>query len=827
MQRIARALQPGTESPGTLPVVSRLTATQASAPGTMADDRAHTPGQPGVLQVIAHSPRTAAQSARDAGIRSSARMVAQRRQMQGIFGDMMHRFPEPETTGTTATAQLQKEPPERLPDDWVEDPESWLDPRLGVVVQVTGRDEVGGGRRFVVLEGKPYIYYEQEMLYRTPEQAQAWEQYKREEPPPKSGKLTDVAQDDRHLISALRLHRLRAVELSTTPTPAHAKTATGPSARPPAKPPQPRTQPRVTTLGDLHKRDDGHDPDSSRIASVSGGGSRRTVGGGTSSGSQTVTLQQPAPTGPTGKTPDTEAATPQAQPPRRLVLRLRGSAPQPQLLEMAPNAVLIHAFLDELVHGNMWGGDAAASQLADAFGVQFMIHHRDEDGGNEYTVTVGSGGPLMHLLHQNNHYNVLDYSSGEERLIAIIGDGSCLFRACFRAVMGREPTPEEISAMREIAASGMSEEEITLQIIALREEAREGGLFGVGPRLRQLLRGTEPAPTTSTPPSPDVPTPDPETRREQQTRALRQRGLLPSEPVSRPTPVMDAYVGARDEYRANLQKLWVAKVREDAEKNKPRPSIATPAMDAHIGARDEYRANMQNLLEAEGLKNAEQTRRQREEERRRSIERPRVAAEPEAIEPAPAFTLEGATLAVNANPPASAKEVDALVYGANQFDALAQHGYMASVEHNKLLKQALDGWAMRQGEALARRREQFDPQNSDTWAMNSGGVQYANKTTEGAVTAAKEGAGVLASLGKGQLQDRHDKPVIGKVYHQHLAGGSWGIAFMYVLNEDYTVTAWVIDLAYGRDGNKYKWQTGGTSYVPTRASLPKSHSPKE
>jgi hypothetical protein len=68
-----------------------------------------------------------------------------------------------------------------------------------------------------------------------------------------------------------------------------------------------------------------------------------------------------------------------------------------------PSQFPVHAFVQEMVHGAMWGNDAAANALANAWGVQITIHHVGDDGN--YSVVVGDGGLRFPIQHSGNHYD--------------------------------------------------------------------------------------------------------------------------------------------------------------------------------------------------------------------------------------------------------------------------------------------------------------------------------------------------------------------------------------------------------------------------------------
>ncbi|WP_437998032.1 hypothetical protein WMF26_46920 [Sorangium sp. So ce185] len=117
-------------------------------------------------------------------------------------------------------------------------------------------------------------------------------------------------------------------------------------------------------------------------------------------------------------------------------------------------------------------------------------------------------------------------------------------------------------------------------------------------------------------------------------------------------------------------------------------------------------------------------------------------------------------------------------------------------------------------DAITRRRDRFDRNNSGTWETNP--VQYLNGITEADVLVSPEGARILRELALGQLRDRHGPATEGQMSHQHLSGGSRGIGFIYVQQPDGTVTPYVVDLGNKLSDNKYRWDHGGIGYVPPR-----------
>jgi len=73
---------------------------------------------------------------------------------------------------------------------------------------------------------------------------------------------------------------------------------------------------------------------------------------------------------------------------------------------------------------------------------------------------------------------------------------------------------------------------------------------------------------------------------------------------------------------------------------------------------------------------------------------------------------------------------------------------------------------------------------------------------------------------KNQLVSNQIRPnergecVLNERYHIHGVTGSQGVAFAYLLDEDYRVYACVYDVANKRRGNKYEWARGkNTGYT--------------
>ena len=86
-----------------------------------------------------------------------------------------------------------------------------------------------------------------------------------------------------------------------------------------------------------------------------------------------------------------------------------------------------------------------------------------------------------------------------------------------------------------------------------------------------------------------------------------------------------------------------------------------------------------------------------------------------------------------------------------------------------------------------------------------------------------DGQGILTRLGVGGLNGNGPT---GRIFartdtrmHDHLIGGSGGIAFIYKSDRSGNVTPTVYDVASSRDGNKYKWKRGTKSSGGSDASI--------
>jgi hypothetical protein len=109
-----------------------------------------------------------------------------------------------------------------------------------------------------------------------------------------------------------------------------------------------------------------------------------------------------------------------------------------------------------------------------------------------------------------------------------------------------------------------------------------------------------------------------------------------------------------------------------------------------------------------------------------------------------------------------------------------------------------------------------------TWVMNA--VDYKNGTASARIETT-----IINNLAAGQLRSNTTAGgsvlKVGFEGHTHINGGSGGMAFVYKLESDWTVTPTVVDVAYARgngsDKNKYAWETGPsgqTYYFPPNAS---------
>jgi hypothetical protein len=249
--------------------------------------------------------------------------------------------------------------------------------------------------------------------------------------------------------------------------------------------------------------------------------------------------QQGLASGQTMNMSDSTATITETKPaPNQTELTQPSAEPQPNAITNAPSPTLIAAYKQSIANGTSWGSDVEAGLFAEQWGVTFEILHFDEAGQFSYSITVGSGGPLFYLIHANNHYDVVILKGGRLRWISIPGNGSCLFAACFYAVMGRLPSAGELAWMRSFASLNLTDQQVTNILITLQQAHQSGEqLFGLGPELISLFE--EQAQNLS-PATPNVVTPDPATRRQQQLAALEKRSLSASTPgpVPQPQPVV-------------------------------------------------------------------------------------------------------------------------------------------------------------------------------------------------------------------------------------------------------------------------------------------------
>ena len=115
-------------------------------------------------------------------------------------------------------------------------------------------------------------------------------------------------------------------------------------------------------------------------------------------------------------------------------------------------------------------------------------------------------------------------------------------------------------------------------------------------------------------------------------------------------------------------------------------------------------------------------------------------------------------------------------------------------------------------------RERQINYNEEVSRENFNSIKYHNDLSEEDITAAKDGElklKILADLAlKSNTKNRNPAFLINRIGHVHLNGGSWGLGFCYE-NKDGVLIPHVVDIAYSREGNKYKWESGGIGYSPS------------
>jgi hypothetical protein len=205
------------------------------------------------------------------------------------------------------------------------------------------------------------------------------------------------------------------------------------------------------------------------------------------------------------------------------------------------------------------------------------------------------------------------------------------------------------------------------------------------------------------------------------------------------------------------------------------------------------------------------------------------------------FDAGAATQLVASHPPTGTVDAYQYIAGVDPTSLEAAAFEWGNEEHAKLVQAALDKlYADReQQSALASaaaaaatliRKAKYHPDNADTWTLNP--VQFfTTAVSENDVNAAADGEAVLTQIKKAFIVGNGPKksrlqPKVGVAFHAHLQKGSWGIAYMFVLEDDFTVTPWVIDIAKSRTStDMYHWKHGGTGFTPPEPDLPKKQPP--
>ena len=203
-----------------------------------------------------------------------------------------------------------------------------------------------------------------------------------------------------------------------------------------------------------------------------------------------------------------------------------------------------------------------------------------------------------------------------------------------------------------------------------------------------------------------------------------------------------------------------------------------------------------------------------------------------AAAPVANFDAAAATALLAAHPPVKATGgVDAYL-GTVDGATLDNLGFDWGAAHTALVATALASYVAARDQAAAAaaaaagttaaaraaRLLLYDKDDPTTWVLNP--IEFHNSVTKGEITATVDGTRVLDEIANGHIRPHgaSKNPVdstVGREFHAHLVGGSWGLAFIYVQRADGSVTPHVYDIAMGRGGlggNRYDWRKGATDY---------------
>jgi hypothetical protein len=599
------------------------------------------------------------------------------------------------------------------------------------------------------------------------------------------------------------------------------------------KPPVPKVQrpgpsgqprPQVMTLDDLLGR------------SGSGGGGGASGGPGflESRSGGTVTLTETKDSGHEGAS---------SKPP--------DSAPAQVVGPQDITAKLIALYRKDLATGGAWGSEAELAVFAALFNVTFMVAHH-APGEDPYIAKVGSGSNVLHLHHNGIHYDVLQVVGNGYKLIAVPGDGACLFAAAWLALTGQRADAKLLATLRRLIAANLTDEQI-IATLANIEAAQGAELLGVGPGVMAALH----PPATGAEKKPQAAPLTPEQRKEQAGKAASaaeqraQQGQTVQDTVaSEPKAEPDADRSMEERRGRAAQAALAAKQR-----HRPlTPATARPKeLDMLEEAREAKTAATADWVRVRNLQpaapktltgeHADALTEARDAKTAASVEygkRPKPAAAPSAPLPKTldlfySFGAEEAEELVSSHLPDHDIDVYTLLDVIPE-DALSEVGFdWQQPHHAALVKAAVQKLqaerALARAEreraahaALIQRKAKYNPNNADTWQMNP--LQFhTSAVTPDAVAKAQDAAGILTSIQKGFVVGNGPKSArlpatVGPTFHTHLQSGTWGLAYMFVLEADFTVTPWVIDIATSRTKtNMYYWKAG-TGFTPPKPDVP-------
>jgi hypothetical protein len=176
------------------------------------------------------------------------------------------------------------------------------------------------------------------------------------------------------------------------------------------------------------------------------------------------------------------------------------------------------------------------------------------------------------------------------------------------------------------------------------------------------------------------------------------------------------------------------------------------------------------------------------------------------------ITREKARDLVSSHPPRSGVTDGRRYIAQVPEEDVAATGFAFNDADYELIMDVLKAFHSEQQRKIEQRKARFKRDDPNTWECLRE-IRYVD-VTEAQIGPANAQIvdDIRNCVRPGNTQTGRIQPIVDARMHDHLDGGSGGVAFIYVQEDDGRVRPVIYDIAFSRRRNQYVWRRGGTGY---------------